>query len=131
MQNDQDDAERLLSLLEPDAAGDTSLPPCYRWGKLSDMAVAGPVPEMKSAKRGNRIVSVPTFESVKTARAAATIRWPILDRNHPEGAEQIWQAHAVECMERQRELAAKPSVTMAKPAGDDSLSSRPIRIIRR
>jgi hypothetical protein len=127
-QNDQDDAQRLLSLIEGDTAADASLPPGWKWGRLADAGIGGPIADMKPSRRGNKIISLPSRESLATLKSAASLRWPVIERS-AEG-EAAWSAMSAACMEYQRGLIPAKRMNTVEPAGDDSVSSRPIRIIR-
>ena len=116
-ENENDD-ERLLNLLEPQA--DATLPPGYRWGRLADAGIGPPVAELRTVRRGNRIVTIPTAESLRIARAWETIRWPILDRSSPLAVD-IWQEHAAQCLERQRELSTPSQNAEVKQAGQQAV----------
>jgi hypothetical protein len=118
----------LAALVEPDNAADMC-PPGFKYQKLQHCAIGLPIAEMKEVRQGNRIVSVPTPESRKRARAAETIRFECLDRTSPLAVE-IFESHARAVSEYQRSLVPAKSAAPAEPA-NDSLSSRPIRIIRR
>jgi hypothetical protein len=126
MARNEDDAERLLSLLEPQA--DATLPAGWLSGKPSDMAIGPPVVEYRTAQRGNRVLKIMTDESRKLVRGAAT-KWPVLDRNSPL-AEEIWAQHAVSCMEMQRGLVPPKIINTAQPAGDGGMTSH-ILVVRR
>ena len=120
----QNPDERLLSLLEPQA--DVTLPKGWTWGKPAHMAIAGPAVKINSVRRGGKMVLVPDPESLKRAKAFASMRWPVLDRTQPEAALEIWQAHSLEVHAAQEKLRA-PKVKAAAPAPERPM---PIRIIR-
>jgi hypothetical protein len=117
----------LQALEEPQA--DATLPPGWKWGRLADAGIAGPIATMKMVKQRNTLVSVPTPESVRLAREVKTLRWPVLDTRDPD-AVGIWQQHALAVQEYQRSLKPAPRVTMAEPAGDGGMTSR-ILVVRR
>jgi hypothetical protein len=128
-QND-DDAERLLSLLiEGDTASD--LEPGWKYNRPMSMLITAPVVEYQTVQRGNKVVKVLTPESRKLLKAYDSMRWPVLDTRDPELASSIWQQHAVACMEYQRGLVPAKSAAPAEPTNDGGMTSRPIRIIRR
>jgi hypothetical protein len=126
MAQDNEQSERLLNLLEPQQ--DASLPPGWVHGRLADMAIGPPVADMKAVRKGNRIISVPTPESVKLARAAATIRWPVLDLRSPEEAERIWSQHALAVHAEQDRLRQKNAPKVA--ASPEYSGQRPLRVVR-
>src|SRR5690348_7992670 len=87
--DEQNDDERLLNLLEPQA--DASLPPGCVW---DHPFWAVPVVEYRTAKRGNRLMKVMTDESRKRVLAWSSIKWTRFKHNDPDAID-AWQANAL------------------------------------
>ena len=126
----QTDDERLLGLLEPKA--DAPLPAGYRWGRLADAGIFGPLAEFKSVRRGGRVVKLPTPESIAAQRYYETLRFPVIDRNSPD-AVAAWEALAAQTVEYHKSLKQQPSEATAEPEskGDDAPVSSRKFVVRR
>jgi hypothetical protein len=127
--------DQLLAALDSDtAAGDAALSPPWRYAGMISTMIGPPVPEYATVTARGKAVKVMTDESRKLARAYRGMRWPVLSPRTPAEAEEaviIWSRHALECMERQRDMVpAKSAPNTAEPADDGGMTSRPI-VVRR
>jgi hypothetical protein len=113
--------ERLLNLLEPQATAD--LPAGYRYGRLADAGIGLPIAKLRPARRGNKVISVPTRESLATLKAAGTIRWPVISRD--DAGEAAWAAMSTEVHaaqdEARRSMAPKLNTTVSASGARPSI----------